>query len=245
MKNIISLFLIFIISFSFINAQAEQPDILVKNDQYDFGDVKEGEIVAHDFVIVNNGDGILKIDKIRASCGCTAADPDKKELKPGELTVLHVKFNTTRRSGKQKKHVYIFSNDPDTPHMRVSFTANIIPKERKSKVINEKTPRLELEKNRYDFGKVEEGQVVDFELSFKNTGKNVLHIKDVKTSCGCTAALLSSKQLSPNEEGTIKIELDTKNRSGYFSRTVTIVSDDPYQPQQTITLFANVIKRKS
>ena len=82
-------------------------------------------------------------------------------------------------------------------------------------------------------------------ISFKNDGKGVLVISDVKTSCGCAAALLSSKTLQPGESGNIRIELDTANREGKLTRTVTLYSNDSQQPNQTITLFVNIEKRKS
>ena len=84
-----------------------------------------------------------------------------------------------------------------------------------------------------------------FKVEFKNIGNAVLNITDVKTSCGCTAALLSSKTLQAGESGTLRIDLDTSNREGKLTRTVTLLSNDPQEPNQTITLFVNIQKRKS
>ncbi|MBU1628026.1 DUF1573 domain-containing protein, partial [bacterium] len=41
----------------------------------------------------------------------------------------------------------------------------------------------------YDYGEVEEGVEVTHIFKFKNNGISKLKIEDVKTSCGCTAAL--------------------------------------------------------
>ncbi|MDH3268449.1 MAG: DUF1573 domain-containing protein, partial [Ignavibacteria bacterium] len=82
-------------------------------------------------------------------------------------------------------------------------------------------------------------------FNFANKGSSVLSIKDIKTSCGCTAALLSQDNLAPGQEGTIKVELDTKNRSGKMSRTVTINSNDPKDPAKVLTIYADIVKKGS
>ena len=46
-----------------------------------------------------------------------------------------------------------------------------------------------------------------------NNGEGDLEIKRVKSSCGCTAAMLESKLLKPNEKSALKIEFDTSFRT--------------------------------
>ncbi|NUM63241.1 MAG: DUF1573 domain-containing protein, partial [Ignavibacteriaceae bacterium] len=90
-----------------------------------------------------------------------------------------------------------------------------------------------------------EGDKVDYTFKFVNKGSSNLIISDIKTSCGCTAALLSADNLEPGQEGTIKVELDTKNRSGKMSRTVTIKSNDPKESTKILTIYADVVKKGS
>ena len=67
-----------------------------------------------------------------------------------------------------------------------------------------------------------------------------MKISDIKTSCGCTAALVSSEKLSPGEEGTLRVELDSKNRKGKMSRTITVKSNDPKEPTKVLTVYADI-----
>ena len=97
-----------------------------------------------------------------------------------------------------------------------------------------------LVKHKYNFGKVAEGKVVEYTFTFENNGKSTLKIKDIKTSCGCTAALVSSEVLKPGEQGTLKVELDTSNREGKMSRTITIESNDPMDPKKILTVYADI-----
>jgi hypothetical protein len=241
MKNILILLFTFI-SVSF--AQLASPKISIKETNYDFGTITEGSVVNHNFEVQNVGDMDLKIAQVRASCGCTAAQPLKTELKPGEKTSIKVEFDSANRLGQQEKHVYVMSNDPVTPELNITFTTVVV--DRNTQLPKDmEFSKLKLNLQNHDFGKVEEGKIVKATISFKNTGNDVLKINDVKTSCGCTAALVSSKILKPGETGSVKIELDTTGRDGELTRTVTLYSNDPKEPNQTITLFVNIIKRKS
>ena len=103
-------------------------------------------------------------------------------------------------------------------------------------------PVLYFSETKHDFGKVKEGNVVEYTFKFHNKGNETLTIKDVRTSCGCTAALVSSEKLEPGIEGTLKVELDTKNRSGKMSRTITIQSNDPKDPTKVLTVYADIEK---
>jgi Protein of unknown function (DUF1573) len=237
-RNFLIVFLLFS---SIIWAQLFQPKLILQQDSFDFGDIKQGEKVSHTFVLSNGGGDALIISDVRASCGCTAAAPEKKELAPGESTNLLVTFNSANRKGIQHKTVRIFSNDPENPEMMLSITGNVVTESQ----VSDRAPTIYFPETQHDFGKVNEGDKVDYTFSFANKGTSVLTIKDIKTSCGCTAALVSQDNINPGQEGTLKVELDTKNRSGKMSRTVTISSNDPKDPSKILTIYADVVKKGS
>ncbi len=241
MKKYMTLFLFLFVSFAFGQTG---PKITAKVDHFDFGTVVEGEMVTHSFEIENSGDANLSIVRVNASCGCTAAKPEKSLLKPGEKTFIHVEFNSEARLGQQQKFIYVFTNDAKTPEFKLSLTGVVVDKNTAFIAKDGKNPKLALDMSRYDFGTVGEGKVVEAKIDFKNEGKAVLKVNDVKTSCGCTAALLSSKTLEPGQKGTLRIELDTSGREGKLVRTVTLYTNDPVDPNQTVTLFVNIEKSK-
>ncbi|MEG8947080.1 DUF1573 domain-containing protein [Rosettibacter firmus] len=238
------LFLIFLctIFITSLSAQKKSPKIYSPEPSYSFGEIIEGQIVEHEFEIINNGDDDLIIKDVRASCGCTAVQPSKRVLKPKEKTKIKVEFDSRGRIGPQKKYVYVLTNDLENPRYQLSFDANVV--EKISSAFPNKKPKLVLSKNEYNFGEVEEGKVVQALIDIKNEGNDILEIKEVKTTCGCTAVLLSNKKLHPKESGTLKISLDTSNREGQLVRTVSIFSNDPEESVKVITLSANIKKRK-
>ena len=107
-------------------AQLMGPKLLVQPTEHDFGQIAQGDIVTHIFVLTNNGGDLLTIENVRASCGCTAANPEKNELAPGESTNLKVTFNSAGRYGAQKKNISIFSSDPDNSELKLTITATVI-----------------------------------------------------------------------------------------------------------------------
>lgn len=242
MKRVLFLVFLSLLAIN-IYSQQKQPKIEAPELLYDFGDVQEGNIVKHEFVVKNTGDDVLEIKRVRASCGCTAAKPEKNRLAPGESTTIMVEFNSEDRGGIQRKHIYVNSNDPETPELRLSFMCNVLKKEEVTSELG--GPKLKLSRNQHNFGIVNEGEVVSAELEFRNSGSELLKISEVKSSCGCTATVLSKKELKPGETGKIKIKLDTSEREGKITRTVTILSNDPQQPNQPITIYVNIKKRNT
>lgn len=236
MKKLLIIYFLITIT---ILAQFGTPKIVPMEESFDFGDIKEGEIVEHDFVIFNRGTDVLEINRVRASCGCTAVTPSKTRLVPDDSTQIKVKFNSTRRTGKQKKYVYILNNDPENSQLRLSFQANIIS-ENGTDELNK--PTIKLSKYNHNFGNVKEGEKLEAFIEVKNIGTSQLNIEKIKSSCGCTAALMSTKKLLPNESDNLKIVFDTKNLIGQVARTVTLFSDDPEHPTRVLTLIANIEK---
>ena len=162
--------------------------------------------------------------------------PEKNELEPVESTNLTVSFNSKGRQGVQKKIVRIETNDPESPQKLITIKANVIVKS----TTTDTKPILELSEPQHDFGRVDEGIVVEHTFKFKNSGEATLKISDIKTSCGCTAALVSNEKLAPGEEGTLLVELDTKNRNGKMSRTITVKSNEPKEPSKVLTVYADI-----
>lgn len=233
--------LLFIIA-SVCCAQVMGPKISTQQENFDFGDIAAGGKVSHDFIIYNTGDDVLVIKDVRASCGCTAAKPEKNNLSPGESTKINVQFNTFGRIGHQQKYIYITSNDKNTPELRLSFTANI--QEDNHLPDNSAGPVLKFDYTTHDFGTITEGKVVDWTVNFKNAGDKNLEIKNIKTSCGCTAAVINGKILKPGESGSLKIEFDSANKFGKTSKIISVDSNDSKNPMQTIIITADIIKKE-
>ena len=80
----------------------------------------------------------------------------------------------------------------------------------------------------YDFGKVNEGELVQYNFRFRNTGKNPLVIQNVSASCGCTVPEKPEKPIQPGEIGFIKVTFNSTRRPGEVNKAISITSNaDP------------------
>lgn len=103
-------------------------------------------------------------------------------------------------------------------------------------------PRLQAEAPQFNFGRVAEGSKTEHTFRFQNTGDAPLIISKVRSSCGCTAALLSAENLAPGEWGELKTTFNSKGFQGTVTKTVYVYSNDPDHPQTKFRLQGEVQK---
>jgi len=83
---------------------------LFEESSFDFGKVKQGDIVKHTFKFKNDGENPLIITAAQASCGCTVPEYTKDPIAPGEESQVKVQFNSTGKMGMQNKTIQITAN---------------------------------------------------------------------------------------------------------------------------------------
>lgn len=119
----LSFFLFAFLFIPFIGLTA--PKISCSTPIIDFKTMNESETFKGLYLIKNTGDENLKIGEIRSCCG-SKNKIDKKILKPGESTKLHIELNLAGKSGKQEKNVFIASNDPKNGYLNLKFKGYVL-----------------------------------------------------------------------------------------------------------------------
>ncbi len=88
----------------------------------------------------------------------------------------------------------------------------------------------------YNFGKVAEGEVVEYSYRFKNIGTTPLVVSNVSASCGCTVPEKPDAPIKPGETGFIKVKYNSDGRPGATHKTVTVLSNaEPAFPELLLT----------
>jgi hypothetical protein len=104
------------------------------------------------------------------------------------------------------------------------------------------SPRIQVIPPSYDFGDIT--GIVNHTFFVKNIGDGMLEILHVSTSCACTWAEISSKNIEPSNYATLIVTYDPNFHSppdsGNIFRVVYIKSNDPEQPEVEIEIRANV-----
>lgn len=90
-------------------------EIEVLEKDFDFGNLKDGDVVKHDYVVKNIGKEPLLIAKIQTSCGCTAPSFPKEPILPNQTAVVTLEFNSSGKIGKVEKGALIVANATNAP----------------------------------------------------------------------------------------------------------------------------------
>lgn len=92
------------------------------------------------------------------------------------------------------------------------------------------------EKQNIDFGVVARGADVSHRLKIKNVYEKPVHIANVGTSCGCSAAKPNKDTLAPGEEAYIEVSMDTQRFMRRKDSAVIVNFDQPLAQEVRIPL---------
>ncbi len=101
-------------------------------------------------------------------------------------------------------------------------------------------PKIAFATDTKNFGKLKMGDEASFEFVFRNDGDAKLTIRNVETSCGCTAALVSDRTLDPGKSGKIKVVFNSTGYAGEVTKYIFVDSDDPATPRAQLKITAAV-----
>ncbi|OQZ03224.1 MAG: hypothetical protein B6D34_08015 [Candidatus Brocadia sp. UTAMX1] len=105
--------------------------------------------------------------------------------------------------------------------------------------------KIVFEEEVFNFGKIYIGEIVEYGFKFKNQGSGELIINNVKSSCGCTAALVSKNHLQKNETGEVKVKFNPGRYVGKVSKSVVVNSNDPKCSAVKLTITGEIIEEVS
>jgi len=103
------------------------PVICVDKKRIDFGKYPANVEKHYTFKLTNTGDSLLKITKVRKTCGCSRTDLKANELLPGKSTELTVYIKSESVAGPFNKTVFVQNNDPKTKYLMLSLNGNSVP----------------------------------------------------------------------------------------------------------------------
>lgn len=84
---------------------------------------------------------------------------------------------------------------------------------------------ISFESGMYNFGKITQGEKVNHEFKFKNTGKSPLIITNATATCGCTTPDVPKEPIQPGASGVIKVVFNSTGKMGMQDKIVTITSN--------------------
>lgn len=97
--------------------------------------------------------------------------------------------------------------------------------EKPAVVLSPDAPVISFEHGMYNFGKITQGEKVQYDFKFTNTGKSPLIINEATATCGCTIPEKPKDPIKPGESGVIKVVFNSTGKMGMQDKVVTITSN--------------------
>lgn len=97
-------------------------------------------------------------------------------------------------------------------------------------------PTLSVDKPFFDFGTIPQGKKLDHVFTLRNKGDAPLSIHRTKSSCGCTVVNLPRTTIEPGGNVELKTTFDSTTFGGKVTKTITVETNDPANPNYTLTL---------
>ncbi len=104
------------------------------------------------------------------------------------------------------------------------------------------TTTMQFMEEEYNFGTINQGEVVSHTFKFKNTGSEPLIITDAKASCGCTVPKKPNEPVAPGETGELVVEFNSAGKSGAQTKQVTVTANT--NPPQSFIRITSDVKTK-
>ena len=217
---------------------AKTPRIKFREEVRNFGKVKDGDVLKHEFVFRNIGDADLVIEKVRTSCGCAAALASEKTIPPGQEGKIGVSFDVRSYSGKVVKYIYVDSNDPSNPNKELQVAADVeIPPR----------ARIEIIPFNLDLGLLLEGNEIKGQFVISSVGE--LELKTEFTHRDAKYFVKGKPvgfplKVAAGKEVEVEFRIPAETRRGMIGEYILVKSNDPVRSTVSVYLRGFIISRE-
>jgi hypothetical protein len=106
---------------------------------------------------------------------------------------------------------------------------------------DEKTPRVQVNETKYNFGTMQRGTSKSHDFEFRNVGTAPLVLREGSRTCKCTSFDVPTKPIAPGGKATVKLEWSAKSDNGPFSQSASVLTTDPRQSEVALTIEGQIL----
>ena len=205
------------------------PHLVVERPDFDFGKTWNGLKVKHSFVLRNDGNAALVIDRVRSSCGCTVALLSDREIPPGGEVELSATFDPTRFHGNVVKTLYVYSNDPAFKVVQLYLRGTVID-------------AIKAEPSRIDLGHMASDETKDYTVTLTNQSGEQLTFLPPHTSNKEVSAEITPQTVEAGAVAQLKLKIEAPEDRNRLNAYVVIQSTSERAAELRLPIFA-IIKR--
>jgi len=219
-------------------------NVRLKTNHLSFGTIYKGHPQTKVLEFINTGDEVVNLELRNIPQHLSISIPENN-INPNETGLIEVTYMSEKKDDWDFviDRLPIYMNGESNRNFRLIVSANIqedfselTPEERQN------APSIEFENKTFNFEKIKQGEKIDHEYKFTNTGKSELIIRKVRASCGCTAIMSDQKIIKPGEQASIKVSFNSSGKLGNQNKTVTVISNDPKHAREILWIRGEIVK---
>jgi hypothetical protein len=177
---------------------------------YDFGEVRLGQTVSHDYPVANLGKGVLKVERSELSLPNMALRA--KSIEPGSEGVIRLELKTAGTVGVIEAQALVFFNDPLLPKAVLTLRGRV-------------RPPIELRPFGEVFLAAFKDEPVERVLTVVNNEEKPLAIKEIRAEGN--HFLASLKTVEPGKVYTVSIKMAPGVPVGRYEESLVVEVNSP------------------
>ena len=210
-----------------VSASLAAPVLETAMPDFNFGQISQGEKVKHTFLFSNSGDETLVVDRVKSSCGCTAALLSAKEIAPGEEGEISTTFDSSRFRGNIRKTVTLYTNAPQQQTARFTLSGQV-------------EPELAAEPAKVALTALPPGETTATEVTLSNRGTRTLNLKVARVTAQGVEATFPESALPPGESTTLEVKIKPPEKLPRINGWIIVSTDSPYSRELRLPVHLSV-----
>ncbi len=166
-------------------------------------------------------------------------------LKPGQKGIIEGTYDATKNNswGNVSDMIKVKLNGAVVENVYYYVSANLVEDfSALTKQQMENAPVFKLASTTMDLGKIPGAVAKEAEFKYTNAGKSDLYIRNVRSTCGCTAVQQGQPgtPIKPGESGSIKAVFNSGTYKGKVTKPIYVYTNDPKNSEVVLMLNAEV-----
>lgn len=213
----------------------------LKSNYLSMGSMVNTETKTGELNIINTSDSPAKLGLYRSPAHITVKfEPEVVE--PGQKGKIVIDYDASKKNafGYTSDRIYLTINGEKQNTYSIGVSVAI--QEDFSKLTPEEianAPVTSFNEKVFNFGNINQGDKVDHVFKLTNKGKRDLILRNVKTSCGCTA-VKHANVVKPGETIDLAVEFNSRGKRSRQNKSITVITNDPKNPTTQLRLMGNV-----
>ena len=203
---------------------------------HDFGTLERGKPAEHTFVFTNQSEEPVKLQRVRASCGCTTPAWTTEAVAPGATGEIKVRYNAAA-PGPFTKTVTVTYDSVERPMVLYIKGKVDQPDQAAPETFVHQQGNLAFESVSQNVGVLDSDKDRTLTFRIKNAGPQPVTIQKVDHMMMLETSL-PDMTLIPGQVTTLTVKLLGERfiNDGSFAQRLTLLTDDANQPEKVLAI---------